>query len=64
MADEINRSPAKTQSALIEAMQERQVTIGKQTYKLEYPFFVMATENPIETAGTYPLPEAQIDRFL
>jgi len=64
LADEINRSPAKTQSALIEAMQERQVTIGKQTYKLEYPFFVMATENPIETAGTYPLPEAQIDRFL
>lgn len=64
IADEINRSPAKTQSALLEAMQENQVTIGKQTFKLPLPFFVMATQNPIETAGTYPLPEAQIDRFL
>jgi len=64
LADEINRAPAKTQSALMEAMQEKQVTIGKQTFKLERPFFVMATENPIEQSGTYPLPEAQIDRFL
>lgn len=64
LADEINRAPAKTQSALMEAMAEKQVTIGKETYKLDEPFFVMATENPIETAGTYPLPEAQIDRFL
>lgn len=64
LADEINRAPAKTQSALMEAMAERQVTIGKETYKLDEPFFVMATQNPIETAGTYPLPEAQIDRFL
>ena len=64
LADEINRAPAKTQSALMEAMQEKQVTIGKQTFELERPFFVMATENPIEQSGTYPLPEAQIDRFL
>lgn len=64
LADEINRAPAKTQSALIEAMQERQVTIGNETFKLEAPFFVMATQNPLETEGTYALPEAQIDRFL
>ena len=64
LADEINRAPPKTQSALLEAMGERQVTIGKETFKLTDPFFVMATQNPIETAGTYPLPEAQIDRFL
>ena len=64
IADEINRAPPKTQSALLEAMQEKQVTIGNQTFKLEPPFFVMATQTPIETAGTYPLPEAQIDRFL
>lgn len=64
LADEINRSPPKTQSALLEAMGERQVTIGKQTFSVPDPFFVMATQNPIESAGTYPLPEAQIDRFL
>ncbi len=64
LADEINRAPPKTQSALLEAMGEKQVTIGKETFKLDDPFFVMATQNPIETAGTYPLPEAQIDRFL
>ncbi|MBD3253265.1 AAA domain-containing protein [Candidatus Pacearchaeota archaeon] len=64
IADEINRSPPKTQSALIEGMQERQVTIGRERYFLPSPFFVMATENPIESAGVYPLPEAQIDRFL
>lgn len=64
IADEINRAPAKTQSALLEAMQEKQVTIGKKTFRLDEPFFVMATQNPIETTGTYPLPEAQIDRFL
>lgn len=64
LADEINRSPAKVQSALLEAMQERQVTIGDQTYKLEEPFLVMATQNPIEQEGTYPLPEAQVDRFM
>ncbi len=64
IADEINRAPPKTQSAMLEAMQERQVTIGKETFKLEDPFFVMATQNPIESAGVYPLPEAQIDRFL
>lgn len=64
LADEINRSPAKVQSALLEAMQERQVTIGDTTYKLEEPFLVMATQNPIEQEGTYPLPEAQIDRFM
>jgi MoxR-like ATPase len=64
IADEINRAPPKTQSALLEAMQERQVTIAKKTYQLPRPFFVMATENPLETSGVYPLPEAQIDRFL
>lgn len=64
LADEINRSPAKVQSALLEAMQERQVTIGDHTYKLEEPFLVMATQNPIEQEGTYPLPEAQVDRFM
>ena len=64
LADEINRSPAKVQSALLEAMQERQVTIGEQTYKLPEPFLVMATQNPIEQEGTYPLPEAQLDRFM
>ncbi|MFA9390841.1 MAG: AAA family ATPase [Prolixibacteraceae bacterium] len=64
LADEINRAPAKVQSALLEAMQERQITIGDQTYKLEEPFLVMATQNPIEQEGTYPLPEAQIDRFM
>ncbi len=64
LADEINRSPAKVQSALLEAMQERQVTIGDETFKLEEPFLVMATQNPIEQEGTYPLPEAQVDRFM
>ncbi|HUX95503.1 MAG TPA: AAA family ATPase [Bacteroidales bacterium] len=64
LADEINRSPAKVQSALLEAMQERQVTIGESTFKLEEPFLVLATQNPIEQEGTYPLPEAQVDRFL
>ena len=64
LADEINRSPAKVQSALLEAMQEKQVTIGKESYKLDEPFLVMATQNPIEQEGTYPLPEAQLDRFL
>ena len=64
LADEINRAPAKVQSALLEAMQERQVTIGDQTYKLPEPFLVMATQNPIEQEGTYPLPEAQVDRFM
>ena len=64
LADEINRAPAKVQSALLEAMQERQVTIGKQTYRLPQPFLVMATQNPIEQEGTYPLPEAQVDRFM
>ncbi len=64
LADEINRSPAKVQSALLESMQERQVTIGKQTYKLPDPFLVLATQNPIEQEGTYPLPEAQVDRFM
>ncbi len=64
LADEINRSPAKVQSALLEAMQEKQVTIGSTTYKLERPFLVMATQNPIEQEGTYPLPEAQVDRFM
>ena len=64
LADEINRSPAKVQSALLEAMQERQITIGNKTFKLENPFLVMATQNPIEQEGTYPLPEAQIDRFM
>ena len=64
LADEINRSPAKVQSALLEAMQERQVTIGESTFKLPTPFLVMATQNPVEQEGTYPLPEAQMDRFL
>ncbi len=64
LADEINRAPAKVQSALLEAMQERQVTIGDETYKLPEPFLVMATQNPIEQEGTYPLPEAQVDRFM
>jgi MoxR-like ATPase len=64
LADEINRSPAKVQSALLEAMQEKQVTIGETTFKLDKPFLVMATQNPVENEGTYPLPEAQIDRFM
>lgn len=64
MADEINRAPAKVQSALLEAMQEKQVTIGEETFKLEKPFLVMATQNPVEQEGTYPLPEAQVDRFM
>ena len=64
LADEINRAPAKVQSALLEAMQERQVTIGDSTYKLDDPFLVLATQNPLEQEGTYPLPEAQVDRFL
>lgn len=64
IADEINRAPAKVQSALLEAMQEKQVTLGDQTYRLAEPFLVMATQNPIEQEGTYPLPEAQVDRFL
>ena len=64
LADEINRAPAKVQSALLEAMQERQVTLGDQTFKLTEPFLVLATQNPIEQEGTYPLPEAQLDRFM
>jgi MoxR-like ATPase len=64
LADEINRAPAKVQSALLEAMQEKQVTIGDQTFKLEEPFLVLATQNPLEQEGTYPLPEAQLDRFM
>lgn len=64
LADEINRAPAKVQSALLEAMQERQVTIGEHTYKLDEPFLVLATQNPLEQEGTYPLPEAQVDRFM
>ncbi|MDR3609130.1 MAG: MoxR family ATPase [Ignavibacteriaceae bacterium] len=64
LADEINRAPAKVQSALLEAMQERQITIGDETFKLEEPFLVLATQNPIEQEGTYPLPEAQVDRFM
>jgi MoxR-like ATPase len=64
LADEINRAPAKVQSALLEAMQERQVTIGENTYKLDEPFLVLATQNPLEQEGTYPLPEAQVDRFI
>ena len=64
LADEINRAPAKVQSALLEAMQERQVTIGEDTFKLDEPFLVLATQNPIEQEGTYPLPEAQVDRFM
>src|SRR5207237_5264052 len=64
LADEINRAPAKVQSALLEAMQEKQVTIGDASYPLEQPFLVLATQNPIEQEGTYPLPEAQVDRFM
>src|SRR4030081_3382804 len=64
LADEINRAPAKVQSALLEAMQERQVTLGDDTYELPQPFLVMATQNPLEQEGTYPLPEAQVDRFM
>ncbi len=64
LADEINRAPAKVQSALLEVMQEKQVTLGDQTYKLEEPFLVLATQNPVEQEGTYPLPEAQVDRFM
>src|SRR5438034_7280933 len=64
LADEINRAPAKVQSALLEAMQERQVTIGEQSFPLDEPFLVLATQNPIEQEGTYPLPEAQVDRFM
>src|SRR3954462_13861888 len=64
LADEINRAPAKVQSALLEVMQERQVTIGRETHKVPNPFLVMATQNPIESEGTYPLPEAQVDRFM
>ena len=64
LADEINRAPAKVQSALLEAMQERQVTLSKETFKLPVPFLVLATQNPIEQEGTYPLPEAQVDRFM
>jgi MoxR-like ATPase len=64
LADEINRAPAKVQSALLEAMQERQVTLGEHTFKLPEPFLVLATQNPIEQEGTYPLPEAQLDRFM
>ena len=64
LADEINRAPAKVQSALLEAMQEKQVTIGDETFILDKPFLVMATQNPVEQEGTYPLPEAQVDRFM
>src|SRR5574341_2203700 len=64
LADEINRAPAKVQSALLEVMQERQVTIGRETFRVPNPFLVLATQNPIETEGTYPLPEAQVDRFM
>ena len=64
LADEINRTPPKTQAALLEAMQERQVTAGRNTFALDKPFFVLATQNPIEYEGTFPLPEAQLDRFL
>src|ERR671911_594256 len=64
LADEINRTPPKTQAALLQAMQEREVTVGRQTYELPDPFFVIATQNPIEQEGTYPLPEAQLDRFM
>jgi MoxR-like ATPase len=64
LADEINQTQPKTQAALLEAMQERQVTAGQETYKLPDPFFVIATQNPIEQEGTYPLPEAQLDRFM
>ena len=64
LADEINRAPAKVQSALLEVMQERQVTIGPETFQSPHPFLVLATQNPIESEGTYPLPEAQVDRFM
>ena len=64
LADEVNRSPAKVQSALLECMQEKQVTIGDTTYKLDMPFLVLATQNPVDQEGTYPLPEAQVDRFM
>ena len=64
LADEINRTPPKTQSALLEAMQEKSITTGGKTYQLPQPFFVLATQNPIEQEGTYPLPEAQLDRFM
>jgi MoxR-like ATPases len=64
LADEINRAPAKVQSALLEVMQERQVTIGRETFQVPRPFLVLATQNPVETEGTYPLPEAQVDRFM
>ena len=64
LADEVNRAPAKVQSALLEAMQEEQVTIGDETFPLDAPFLVLATQNPIEQEGTYPLPEAQVDRFM
>ena len=64
LADEINRTPPKTQAALLEAMQERQVTVGRETFPLPEPFFTIATQNPIEQEGTYPLPEAQLDRFM
>ena len=64
LADEVNRAPAKVQSAMLESMQERQVTIGDQTFRMEDPFLVLATQNPIEQEGTYPLPEAQVDRFM
>src|SRR6185295_4676668 len=64
LADEVNRAPAKVQSALLEAMQEHQVTIGPESHKLDAPFMVLATQNPIEQEGTYPLPEAQVDRFM
>ena len=64
MADEINRSPAKVQSALLESMQEKQVTIGETTFQLDRPFLVLATQNPVDQEGTYPLPEAQVDRFM
>ncbi len=64
LADEVNRSPAKVQTALLEAMQEKQVTIGNDTYLLDRPFLVLATQNPVEQEGTYPLPEAQVDRFM
>ena len=64
LADEINRTPPKTQAALLEAMQERSVTVAGKNYKLDNPFFVLATQNPIEQEGTYPLPEAQLDRFM
>ena len=64
LADEINRAPAKVQSALLEVMQEQQVTIGRETHRVPQPFLVMATQNPIESEGTYPLPEAQVDRFM